>query len=140
MPEKDLPRRRHSPWLSFLSQQLSHCPEKLLGSPQPVSPGQVRMLVPMEGKGEGGGAQDLRPLSSALTGVKPFAPFRSSDTGPSSPLAVSVHRVKMMLGLSLGLSSEIFVKLGQVSSGALSSHPSAASGRGMRRAQCSRCG
>lgn len=53
--EEGLPQRKLSPWLSFLSQQLRRCPEKLLGPPWPVSPGQGRTLVPAEEKREGVG-------------------------------------------------------------------------------------
>lgn len=89
-------------------------------------------------QGTGG---DTGSAAPALLCVSP-ASLGSSDAGSYGVCPASVRRVKMMLGLSLGLSSELFAELGWVSPGALSSCPSAIKIPGWGRGgSCrSRCG
>lgn len=95
-------------------------------------------LVTVQGKG---GDTGYSPRSSLAGFVSP-ASLGSSNTSSYSVRPASVCRVKMMPALSLGLSSELFAELGWVSSGALSSCPSAIKIPGWERGGscCSRRG
>lgn len=83
------------------------------------------MVSPGHGAGDSAGKTGgTRGTAPDLLYVSP-ASLGGSDAGAYSICPASVCRVKMMPGLSLGLSSELFAELGWVSPGALSSCPSA---------------
>lgn len=109
--------RRLSPRLSLLLWKLRIPRDCPVERPQMVSPGHGTGDSAGKTGGTRGTAPDLLYVSPASLG--------GSAAGAYSVCPASVCRVKMMPGLSLGLSSELFAELGWVSPGALSSCPSA---------------